>query len=168
MDNRAEEHPGQSGGASVPAYGGNGAGMLDDVGAFVPQASRDLTAAESLRRLASVRYGRIVFSRYTLPIIRPVNHIVDGETIIVHSNRGAAQTPDPQVVAYEVDIIDEDTHRGWCVIVTGTAEPVEDATEIERYRALLQSWLPGPREHIVRIVPDRVTGLEFIDPEDAQ
>jgi len=56
----------------------------------------------------------------------------------------------------------------WCVIVTGSAEPVQDPDEIERCRGLLQSWLPGPREHLVRILPDMVTGLEFVDPEDAE
>ncbi len=150
----------------MPAGGGQGAGMIADMDALAPQGSRDLTSAESLRRLGLVGYGRIVLARYALPIIRPVNHIVDGETIVVHASRGVALSPERQTVAYEADVIDENTHRGWCVIVTGSAEPVEEPGEIERLRPLLQPWLPGPREHIMRILPDMVTGLEFVDPAD--
>ncbi len=168
MDNRAEEYPGQSGGSGMPAGDGHGAGMLADMDALAPQESRDLTSAESLRRLGLVRYGRIVFARYALPIIRPVNHIVDGETIVVHATRAAALSAERQMVAYEADVIDENTRRGWCVIVTGAAEPVQDPEEIERCRALLRPWLPGPREHLVRILPDMVTGLEFVDPAEAE
>jgi hypothetical protein len=36
-----------------------------------------------MRLLRSVSYGRIVFTRDTLPAVRPVNHIIDdGEVII--------------------------------------------------------------------------------------
>ncbi|MBB5918657.1 nitroimidazol reductase NimA-like FMN-containing flavoprotein (pyridoxamine 5'-phosphate oxidase superfamily) [Nocardia transvalensis] len=136
------------------------------MGAPAQQVPRDLTTAESLRLLSRVRFGRIVFARYALPTIRPVNHIVDDEAIVIHANRGAAMSPDRQVVAYEADTIDEHTHRGWCVIVTGTAEVVTDPGEVERYRGLLHPWLPGPRDHIVRIEPDIITGVEFVDPEE--
>ncbi|MBF6331571.1 pyridoxamine 5'-phosphate oxidase family protein [Nocardia transvalensis] len=132
----------------------------------VQQVSRDLSLAESLHLLGQVHVGRIVYSRYALPTIRPVNHLLDEETIIIHAHRGATLAPDRQVVAYEADIIDEQTHRGWCVIVTGTAEPITDRAEIAHYRDLLRPWLPGPRDHIVRIHPDIVTGIEFVDPDE--
>ncbi|ATL66519.1 pyridoxamine 5'-phosphate oxidase family protein [Nocardia terpenica] len=128
--------------------------------------SRDLTTTESLRLLAGVRFGRIVYSRYALPTIRPVNHLVDGETIIVHAERAAGLAPERQVVAYEADTLDEDTRRGWCVIVTGTSDRVTDPAEIDRYRGQLCAWLPGPRDHFVRIEPDIITGIEFVDPDD--
>jgi nitroimidazol reductase NimA-like FMN-containing flavoprotein (pyridoxamine 5'-phosphate oxidase superfamily) len=131
----------------------------------VPQDTRDLPPALALRLLSRAGFGRIVYTRRALPIIRPVNHLVDGETIVIYSNRGtAASIADRQVVSYEADTIDEHTHRGWCVIATGTAELVTDPEEIDRYRGLLRTWLPGPREHLVRIHPDIITGVEFIDP----
>nr|WP_255360262.1 pyridoxamine 5'-phosphate oxidase family protein [Nocardia sp. BMG51109] len=43
----------------------------------------DLDRAQALGLLASTDYGRIVFSRAALPAIRPVNHLVDGDEIIV-------------------------------------------------------------------------------------
>lgn len=118
-----------------------------------------------MRLLGQVRVGRIVYSRYALPTIRPVNHMVDEESLIVHVPRGATLAVDRQVVAYEADAIDERTRRGWCVIVTGTAEPLTDPAEIDRYRTLLGAWLPGPRDQMVRIEPDIITGVEYVDPE---
>lgn len=155
MSSRAEEYPRPS---SATGLGG----ILSDGGAGPPQSSRDLTSAESLRRLSRVRFGRIVFSRYALPTIRPVNHFVDGETIVVHTNHSATLSLERQVVAYEADVIDERARRGWCVIVTGTTEMIEDPDEEQRYRDRLRPWLPGPGDHIVRIIPDMVTGVEFI------
>ncbi len=160
MSSRAEEYPRPS---SATGLGG----IMSDGGDRPPHSSRDLTSAESLRRLARVRFGRIVFSRYALPTIRPVNHLVDGETIVVHTNHSTTLSMDRQVVAYEADVIDEHTRRGWCVIVTGTTEMIEDPDEAQRYRDELRPWLPGPGDHIVRIIPDMVTGVEFIDPDDA-
>jgi hypothetical protein len=159
MSSRAEEYP-------RPSSATGPGGIMSDGGPRPPQSSRDLTSAESLRRLALVPFGRIVFSRYASPTIRPVNHLVDGETIVVHTNRSAALSAERQVVAYEADRIDERTRRGWCVIVTGTTEMIADPAEAQRYRDRLRPWLPGPGDHIVRIVPDMITGLEFIDPDD--
>jgi hypothetical protein len=160
MSSRAEEYPRPSN-ASEPAPG-QGGGIIADEGA---RLSRDMTAAESLRRLARVRFGRIVFSRYALPTIRPVNHIVEGETVVVHTTHSTTLSLQRQVVAYEADVIDERTGHGWCVIVTGTTELIEDPDEVQHYLGLLRPWVPGPDDHIVRIVPDMITGLEFVDSD---
>ncbi|GAB2687764.1 pyridoxamine 5'-phosphate oxidase family protein [Nocardia thraciensis] len=126
--------------------------------------SRELSTAQSLRLLASVRFGRVVFSRYALPTIRPVNHFMDDDTIVIHANPGIGLTTDRQVVAYEADTIDHDTLLGWCVIVTGTAEEVDDPAEIARCRELLPATLPGSRDRIIRIYPEIVTGVEYLEP----
>ncbi|RDI63849.1 pyridoxamine 5'-phosphate oxidase family protein [Nocardia pseudobrasiliensis] len=131
----------------------------------VQQVTRDLSTAEAFQLLSRVGVGRIVYTRYALPTIRPVNHLLDGETIVIHAHRGATLTADRQVVAYEADTIDERTRHGWCVIVTGTAEPITDPQQIAHYRTLLRPWLPGPRDQLVRIDPDIITGVEFVDPD---
>ncbi|RDI50538.1 pyridoxamine 5'-phosphate oxidase family protein [Nocardia mexicana] len=125
--------------------------------------SRELSTAQSLQFLACVRFGRVVFSRYALPTIRPVNHFIDDDTIVIHANPGISLTSDRQVVAYEADTIDHDTLLGWCVIVTGTAEEVEDPDEIARCREMLPATLPGSRDRIIRIYPDIVTGVEYME-----
>ncbi|MBF6327210.1 pyridoxamine 5'-phosphate oxidase family protein [Nocardia transvalensis] len=124
---------------------------------------RELTNGDSLRLLGSVRFGRLVFARHALPTIRPVNHIVDGEEVIIHANLGIVPLhADRQVVSYEADTIDHHTQLGWCVILTGTAEAVTDPEEIARYERLIDPWLPGARHRIVRIHPDIVTGIELV------
>ncbi|WP_280266044.1 pyridoxamine 5'-phosphate oxidase family protein [Nocardia wallacei] len=129
--------------------------------------SRELSTEQSLRFLAGVRFGRVVFSRYALPTVRPVNHFLDEDTIVIHANPGISLTPDRQVVAYEADTIDHTTLLGWCVIVTGTAEEVSDPDEIAHCRALLPATLPGSRDRIIRIYPDIVTGVEYLEPSAA-
>jgi pyridoxamine 5'-phosphate oxidase-like protein len=44
-----------------------------------------LPRAESLRLLRSVSVGRLVFTHLALPAIRPVNHVVDGDRIMIRS-----------------------------------------------------------------------------------
>ncbi|MFF0491732.1 pyridoxamine 5'-phosphate oxidase family protein [Nocardia sp. NPDC003482] len=131
---------------------------------------RELTNGDALRLLGSVRFGRIVFARHALPTIRPVNHLLDGEQVIVYANLNiVAMHSDRQVVSYEADTIDHQTQLGWCVILTGTAEPVLDADEVAHYDGLVEPWLPGAQHRIVRIKPDIVTGIELIDKlEDDQ
>jgi len=66
----------------------------------------ELTAAESWQLLASVSLGRIVFTQHAMPAIRPVNHLVDDQAIIIRSHLGAAivahaGADDGVVVCYE-------------------------------------------------------------------
>ncbi|KZM70817.1 pyridoxamine 5'-phosphate oxidase family protein [Nocardia terpenica] len=126
--------------------------------------SRELSTTQALTLLADVRFGRISFSRYALPTIRPVNHIVDkDDTIVIHANPGTTLTPDRQVVAYQADTIDHETMHGWCVIVTGRAEEITDAEDIAYYRRRLRPALPGSHDRLIRIHPDIVTGVEYLD-----
>lgn len=59
--------------------------MAGDEAARARQAV-ELTGAESWKLLSSVSLGRIVFTQRAMPAIRPVNHLVDGQTIIVRSH----------------------------------------------------------------------------------
>lgn len=133
--------------------GGNGARKL-----------RELSAADSLKRLAGAQYGRIVYSRRGLPIIRPVNHIVEEDAIVVRAHLGASLLRgDGQVVAFEADDFDEHTRRGWSVIVTGVARVVVDPEQVQRYETLLDPWINLPMDHVIRIETEIVTGLELVE-----
>ncbi len=74
----------------------------------------ELTAGESWRLLAGTSLGRIVFTQHAMPAIRPVNHLVDDEPVIIRSHLGAAITGraagDGAVVCYEADAIDPVRH----------------------------------------------------------
>ncbi|MGW2491955.1 pyridoxamine 5'-phosphate oxidase family protein [Streptomyces sp. NPDC001606] len=128
----------------------------------------DLDRVEALRLLGSVSLGRIVFTRQALPVVRPVNHVLDGGDIVIRIHEGAALTSQARqadgtgvVVAYEADAIDPETHLGWSVVVTGFARLITDPAELARVRALLTPWAPQEEDldHAVRIRPDLVTGL---------
>jgi nitroimidazol reductase NimA-like FMN-containing flavoprotein (pyridoxamine 5'-phosphate oxidase superfamily) len=128
-----------------------------------------VSPAEALRLIGSVPFGRIVFTEHALPAIRPVNHVYNGRDIIIRTHEGtaltnAASAPAPRlgvVVAYEADQIDPRTRVGWSVVVTGYAKVVADLDEIERYMAMVQPWVEGWMDVVVRISPDLVTGYRL-------
>jgi hypothetical protein len=123
----------------------------------------ELSRPESLRLLASVPYGRVVFSESALPAIRPVNHMMSDSAVIISMDLGTSiLSREGVVVAYEADAIDPVQRLGWSVIVTGVARVVEDSGEAVRYRQLLRPWTSEPCDHIIRICPELVTGYELV------
>lgn len=123
-----------------------------------------VSAAESLALLDSVPLGRIGFSSKALPVIRPVNHIIDDGAVVIRSHDGAAivsaaRPADGGVVAYEADAIGRAGHLAWSVVVTGMAHLVTDRQEAARYRGILHAWEDGRADYIVRISPELVTGF---------
>ncbi|MBW5484227.1 pyridoxamine 5'-phosphate oxidase family protein [Streptomyces bambusae] len=142
------------------------AGTPEDVVRVGARRMRPLQRAEALRLLATVSLGRIVFTRHALPAVRPVNHVLEGEDILVRVHDGgalaalAAPSDGPGiVVAYEADEIDPATHLGWSVVVTGYASVVTDEAEAARLGARLRPWVRLDAPHLVRIRPDLVTGF---------
>jgi len=138
-----------------------------------------VTATESQRRLAelppqeclsllgSVSLGRVVFTARALPAIRPVCHLVDGDYVIIRTDRDAAITSELRadasaVVAYEADAIDMAEHLGWSVIVVGVARRVIDPDEAAIYRRVLRSWLGGAKDQVIAIHADMVTGFRLV------
>ncbi len=129
-----------------------------------PKRLRELSPATALRLLGSVPIGRIVFTASALPAIRPVNHVlVDGDVVLRCHSGGALLGAIDQVVAYEADVIDPETHAGWSVIVTGKAEEVTDAADVARYERLLRPQVDLRMQHLVRIRPKIITGFELTE-----
>ncbi|CAL9649365.1 pyridoxamine 5'-phosphate oxidase family protein [Streptomyces sp. enrichment culture] len=133
-----------------------------------PRQSVELDTVEALRLLGSVSLGRIVFTQHALPMIRPVNHVLDDGDIVIRTHAGSALTSRARhtdgsavVVAYEADAIDPGTHLGWSVVVTGYARLITDRKELARYRALLHPWVQQTMDYAVRIRPDLVTGIRL-------
>ncbi len=134
-----------------------------------PRHREQLDRSQSLRLLGSVPLGRLVFTQNALPTIRPVNHLLDGEDIVVRLNDGAtlASIAPPAgeaglVVAYEADAIDPLTHLGWSVIVTGYAQLVTEPAQVARYEDLLRPWVAQAMNGVLRIQPDLVTGFRLV------
>ncbi len=126
-----------------------------------------LPRAESLQLLRSVSVGRVVFTHLALPAIRPVNHLVEADRIIIRAHLGTAITSKVgieggTVVAYEADMIDSDDHLGWSVIVVGRARRLADDDELARYRRLLQPWVSGAMDEVIVIQADMVDGFRLV------
>ncbi|MEO6713827.1 MAG: pyridoxamine 5'-phosphate oxidase family protein [Mycobacteriales bacterium] len=128
----------------------------------MPNASLEtLSRAECNALLLSARFGRVVYTDRALPACTPVNYAVDGASIVFRTTPGSrlALATDDNVVAFEVDRIDELTECGWTVVVTGTATPITTTPELVRAEQLgLAPWAAGRREHWVRVTAGIVTG----------
>jgi nitroimidazol reductase NimA-like FMN-containing flavoprotein (pyridoxamine 5'-phosphate oxidase superfamily) len=130
----------------------------------------ELGTAECMSRLASVPFGRVVFTQRALPAIRPVNHLVDNGDVIIRTHLGSAlgaAAGRGTLVAYEADVIDPETRTGWSVVVTGMAEAVTEPGDLARYLSLLQPWVEGDRSSVIRIPAELVTGYELVPEQVA-
>jgi pyridoxamine 5'-phosphate oxidase-like protein len=127
--------------------------------------AQPIPAHEAMLLLASVSYGRVVFTLKTLPAIRPVNHLVDQGRIVIRTRltssiSASARSRDGMVVAYEADSIDTQARAGWSVVVTGRAYTLTDADEVFRYEQLLQPWV-NHADTVIAIDPEIVTGFRI-------
>jgi Pyridoxamine 5'-phosphate oxidase len=134
-----------------------------------PQRSRQLDRAEAMRLLASVSYGRVVFTQNALPAIRPVNHLIDDDRVIIRTRLTAkisavVQSNDAAIVAYEADSFDPESQTGWSVVITGRAHIITDPDQITRYEQLLHPWV-NHADIVLAIEPQLVTGLHIIATE---
>ncbi len=121
-----------------------------------------LTHEECLRLLGTKSVGRLAYiARAGIPAIVPVNYVLDGEAVLIRSAPGpklqAAERR--EVVAFEVDDIDEITHTGWSVLVTGRSR--RTAPE-ELTAAAPTPWARGPRRHTIRIETQRIDGRRLL------
>jgi nitroimidazol reductase NimA-like FMN-containing flavoprotein (pyridoxamine 5'-phosphate oxidase superfamily) len=134
----------------------------------------ELTRPQCLELLRTVRIGRLVFVHHSMPAVRPVNHLVDRETIVIRATVGAAITDvvtiggGRMLVAYEADAIDTARQLGWSVIVTGTAELVTDHVAGQRYRSLIEPWVAGPADEVITISTEMVHGYRMVPASIAE
>ena len=107
----------------------------------------ELGPEESLALPANVPVCRVGFSQHALPVIRPVDHLVDGDHVVIPTHAGSAlvhSTFVSEVVLFEADQFDPRTRTGWSVMVIGRAAPVAVPLKVARYQRLCTSW-PGAR-----------------------
>ncbi len=122
----------------------------------------ELTPAACLAYLTRVPVGRFVFVQAGKPLMLPVNHVVDGESLVFATAPGSklrAASHDDAVVTYQADDIEPDG-TGWSVVVQGRPEVVTDLAEAARLDAMgLGAWADAvPRRRWIRILPTSVTG----------
>lgn len=129
-------------------------------------AITSLSTEECMALLNTVSVGRIALTRDALPVILPVNFVVDGHSILVRTGDGAvlrAARAGGTVVAFEVDNLDDLTLSGWSVLVTGTLREVTAVSAVLRAEQLpLAPWAGGERRHFVRITPGLISGRRVV------
>jgi len=126
----------------------------------------ELSPDESVRLLSSASMGRVAFSARALPAIRPVNHLIDDDHVIIRTDTGASITSGLRaggqtVVAYEADEIDQAQRLGWSVVVVGVARRVTDPGEAAAYRRSLRPWVAGSKDQVIAIHIDLITGYRL-------
>lgn len=116
----------------------------------------DLLGENSLGRLAFV--GKVG----VMPLIIPVNYVVDGDTLVFRSDPGSKLTAAilGAPVAFEVDGgFDDRNQTGWSVVVHGHARSVTDPADVARLEQLaLVPWAPGVKSHFIRIEAGVISG----------
>ncbi|HKD89633.1 MAG TPA: pyridoxamine 5'-phosphate oxidase family protein [Streptosporangiaceae bacterium] len=126
----------------------------------------ELSRGEALQLMASVPVGRLVFTHQALPAIRPVNHLVDGDKIVIGLTAGSAIAASSRaggtVVAYEADSLDLAERSGWTVIVVGLARIEADVDAVLSYQARLRPWLSGATTDVLTISSEIVTGYRLM------
>ncbi|GAA4727639.1 pyridoxamine 5'-phosphate oxidase family protein [Phytohabitans rumicis] len=127
---------------------------------------QELDEQQCLDLLASVRYGRVMFTVRGLPAIRPVNHLIDEGRIIVRTRLAAKvaatlTVADDIVVAYQADQLDQDYRLGWSVVATGIACPITDADQATRHTERLDAWLDPAVDTMISIHPQILTGFRL-------
>lgn len=113
-----------------------------------------LTDAECLLLLQQQSVGRLAYiARQGTPDIVIVNYVFDGRDVLIRSGPGpklqAAERGER--VAFEVDLLDHEGRCGRSVVVHGTASRVAGGADVA-------PWAAGPRRHLIRIRPHRISG----------
>lgn len=127
-----------------------------------------MTVTECRALLARHRVGRVAVVDGDLPMVVPVNFVLDGDEVVFRTGRGSKLDAALQGagVAFEIDGFDERNRTGWSVLVRGYARQVTDRDERSRLQELpLVPWAPGEKPHYVRIRAAQVTGRRISLPD---
>ena len=121
-----------------------------------------LPLTQCLALLRSRPLGRLAYLEAGQPTVVPVNHLVDGSSVVIRSLSGgkldAAIVGQP--VAFQLDDHDPSRGTGWSVLIRGRADLVEDHEQIVRFASELDSWaIDDPATGTwIRIVGDEISG----------
>jgi len=127
---------------------------------------RPLSRLECLQLLQAHRVGRIAVTHQALPIIIPVNYVVDGNTIVFRTRGDGVlgRACRSAVVAFEIDDIADDGQTGESVLVVGVADVLDDSEQIRALSIGLESAIADQADQFVRITPGTITGRQVLAP----
>jgi len=119
---------------------------------------------ECWQLVSTRRWGRLLVVVANHPELFPVDHLVDGRSLLVRTEEGTKlRAALGARVGFEVDQVDDDARLGWTVMLAGYANEVFDTRELElaEIDADEAVWT-GDRVHWLRIVPFKVSGRRLV------
>ena len=128
---------------------------------------RELTRSECFELLACENLGRVAVVDDRGPVVFPVNYVLDRHTVVFRTEPGTklAAASRGSRACFEADGTDPVARTGWSVIVRGEITEVTDPAELARLAVLpLRLWVPGARDHYLRILPAVLTGRRIVAP----
>lgn len=120
-----------------------------------------LTRTQCLQLLADADVGRVVFAMGAMPAIQPVNYLLMGHEVFFRTAHGAklAAATRNSIVAFEIDEIDRQAHRGWSVVGIGACREITDSAELTKLAARLpEPWISDRTGHTIAIALERISG----------
>jgi uncharacterized protein len=127
-------------------------------------AIRFLDRERCLELLGDAVVGRVAVLVNGVPQVVPVNYVVVDGDVVFRSGAGTklAAAMAEQPVSFEVDRVDEERLTGWSVLLSGRASVVSEPEVLRRVdEAALVTWAPGPKDDVVRISAETISGREI-------
>ncbi|GAA3310718.1 hypothetical protein GCM10020295_78530 [Streptomyces cinereospinus] len=121
----------------------------------------ELSVTECRTLIGTHGVGRVAVPTSAGPAIVPVNYsVVDGKIVFRTAPGTTPWQARENLIAFEVDRIDDGLSQGWSVLLRGHAEVVTEPEEVRRLeeRAYSMPWVGGRRDVWVRIDPVGMTG----------
>ncbi len=127
------------------------------------KAPEVLATSECWRLLREAVVGRLAVLVHDSPEIFPVNFLVDHGSIVFRTAEGTKLSAAVNsLVAFEVDAFDASSGEAWSVVAKGTAREIVRLYDvIDAAELPLFPWHAAPKQRLVRIEPDVVSGRRF-------
>jgi nitroimidazol reductase NimA-like FMN-containing flavoprotein (pyridoxamine 5'-phosphate oxidase superfamily) len=142
---------------------------MKEHGSTPNEGLRVLTYDECVTLLRRHCFGRLALGIQGWPAILPVNYLYDGTSVVIRTAPGAKVDEAPMTaVAFEIDDADRFGDWGWSVLVQGPAFDITTSADelSEHLRNLpVHPWVPGARDHWLKIAAVRISGRAFGQPE---
>jgi nitroimidazol reductase NimA-like FMN-containing flavoprotein (pyridoxamine 5'-phosphate oxidase superfamily) len=126
----------------------------------------ELSYEQCLEHLASETVGRLAVVIRHYPQVFVVNYRLDDFVVVFRTGDGPLlDAVNHANVGFQVDHIDPASHAGWSVLVQGMAEDVTRRRDFgaQRARTLgVDPWVGERADHLVRVIPARITGRELL------
>jgi nitroimidazol reductase NimA-like FMN-containing flavoprotein (pyridoxamine 5'-phosphate oxidase superfamily) len=116
---------------------------------------------ECLAVLARHPIGRVGLSAGALPVVLPVNYVLDGQTVLFRTESGLKLEAARQgaVACIEVDDYDVMSHSGCSVLATGRLGIVTEPSRLQALHDLpLRAWAAPSAPYLIELPIELLSG----------